>query len=372
MCSTRGTIRPDVAWVQKVQRRDGPRYRAFWREPGGRRIRSKTFRRRRDAEAFARALEVKKDTGVYLDPAFGEVPFGEFFRYFLDTATHLKPSSRALYAKHARLYLLPAFEGRAIGGIGPADVRAFLAELGTRTGPSTVRAVHRLLRRVLGLAVEEGRVGRNPAARVKLPAERRRAPRYLTAEEVARLASEVPGRYRPLVLLLAYTGLRIGEAAALRVSDIDFLRGRLQVARAAVEVDGVMIEGTTKGGRARTVALPAFLRDELARHVGGPTDPEAHVFPGERGAILRPSWFRRRIFRPAARRAGLEPLPRVHDLRHTAVALAVAAGYHPRAVQEMAGHASIRTTFDVYGGLFDTLQQQATARLDAIAAQAMR
>jgi integrase len=320
-----------------------------------------------------RQVEVRKDEGNYIDPAAGRITFGEFFGHYLETATHLKPSSRSLYAKHAKRYVLPSLGGRSLASITPVDVKALVGDLSGRVGPATARSVYRLVRRVLNVAVEEGRIGRNPAARIQLPADNRRQPRFLTADQVAGLVEATPERYQTLVLTLAYAGLRVGEAAALRVGDLDTLRGRIHVRRNSVEVDGVLIEGTPKGGRERVVRIPPFLRDALTAHVetySRPRNPEARVFPGEHGASLRQSFFRRRVFTPSARQAGLDPLPRVHDLRHTAVALAVAAGYHPRAIQELAGHASITTTLDQYGGLFDTLQDEGVGRLEEIHQQA--
>jgi integrase len=356
-----------VAWIRVLRRSDGGKsWKVFWRDPG-RRVRTKTFRRERDAKLWARSVEVSKDRGSYIDPKAGQVRFGDFFEHYLETAAHLKASSRNLYRKQADRYLLPAFGNRALASIAPGDVRSFLGRLAARTGPSTVSSTYRLLRRVLNVAVEEERIPRNPASRVTVPKGGSREPRFLTPREVSVLASDVPGQYRALVLLLGYGGLRIGEAVALRVKDIDAMRRRVQVRVAVAEVEGKLVEGTPKGGKPRTIRVPGFLAEELAEHMGPRADqPEVRAFPGERGGPLYPSYFRRKVFQPATRRLGLDPPPRVHDLRHTAVALAIGAGYHAKAIQEMLGHASITTTLDLYGHLFDTLQDEAADRLDAI------
>jgi integrase len=356
-----------VAWVRVLRRSDGAKsWKVFWRDPG-RRVRTKTFRRERDAKAWARSVEVSKDRGSYIDPKAGQVRFSDFFEHYLETATHLKASSRNLYRKQADRYLLPTFGSRALASIAPGDVRGFLGKMAERTGSSTVASTYRLLRRVLNVAVEEERIPRNPASRVTVAKGSSREPRFLTPEEISALASEVPEQYRALVLLLGYGGLRIGEAVALRVKDVDTMRRRVQIRIAVAEVEGRLVEGSPKGGRPRTVRVPVFLADELAEHIAPrASEPEARAFPGERGGPLYPSYFRRKVFQPATRRLGFEPPPRVHDLRHTAVALAIGAGYHAKAIQEMLGHASITTTLDLYGHLFDTLQEEAADRLDAI------
>ena len=358
-----------MAWVTKYRRRDGgTSYRVGWRDPEGK-THLKTFRKRAGADDHARKIEGDKLRNEYSDPSAGRITLADYFEVFMDTAVHLKPSSRALYRGVFERHVRKALGGRPLASIARSDVKALLAPLPV----STARSVHRLIRRVLSAAMEDGRIGRNPASGLKLAPEVRREPRFLSPEEIRRLAGEVPPRYRALIPLMAYAGLRVGEAAALRVGDIDFLRGRVTVARNSVEVEGRLVEGTPKGGSVRTVRIPATVVEELSRHVGTFTDrePVSRVFTTESGAAIRQSRFRRHPFTPATKRAGLEGV-RPHDLRHTAVALAVAAGYHPKAVQELAGHASITMTLDRYGHLFDTLQDAGVERLDEMAREAQR
>jgi len=353
-----------MAWVTRYKRRDGGvSYRVGWRDPDGK-THLKTFRRRAAADDHARRIEGDKSRGDYTDPSAGRITMGDYFEVFMDTSAHLKPSSRALYRRLFEGHVRKALGGRPVASIARSDVKALVASM----SPSTARSVHRLVRRVLSAAVEDGRIGRNPAAGLKLAPEVRREPRFLSPEEVRRLAQEVPPRYRALILLMAYSGLRVGEAAALRVGDIDFLRGRVTVSRNSVEVEGRLVEGTPKGGSVRTVRIPGTVVEDLYRHVGAFTDRDSasRVFTTDSGAAIRQSRFRRHPFAPATVRAGLEGV-RPHDLRHTAVALAVAAGYHPKAVQELAGHASITMTLDRYGHLFDTLQDAGVERLDEMA-----
>lgn len=357
-----------MAWRTKYQRADGGHsYRVGWRDPDGK-THLKTFRKRADADAWMRKVEGDKQRNDYVDHKAGEVTLGEFFESFMATSTHLKPSSRALYRGTADRYILPQLGGRPLASIRPSDVKGHLATLGERVGASTVATTYRLLRRVLNAAVEDGRIARNPAARMRLPAEERREHRILEPQEIEALAAEVPGRYKTLIYLLAYGGLRIGEAAALRVGDVNFLKGRVTVQRNSVEVEGRLVEGTPKGGARRTVRIPRTVVDELSRHIDnyGELIPEARLFTSDSGSALRQSRFRTKVFTPAAKAGGLAPL-RVHDLRHTAVALAIAAGYHPKAIQELAGHATVTMTFDTYGHLFDTLQDAGVERLDEIA-----
>jgi integrase len=195
----------------------------------------------------------------------------------------------------------------------------------------------------------------------------REEPVFLSHDQVAALA-EACERYSILVRFLAYTGLRGGEASALRVSRLDLLRRRVTVAVAFSEVRGELVEGTPKNHQRRSVPIPRFLIDELAAHVAGKA-PDALVFTAPNGGPLRNTNFRPRIFTPAAESVGLAGIT-PHDLRHTAASLAIAAGANVKAVQEMLGHASASMTLDVYAGLFGDDPDLVASRLDeAVAAR---
>ena len=196
----------------------------------------------------------------------------------------------------------------------------------------------------------------NPARGVKLP---RRAPRqntYLTADQLDALADEA-GRYRSLVLLLGVGGLRFGEAAALRVSDIDFLRRRVSLHRNAVRVGSHSVLGTLKNNKARTVALPAFVIDALAETAKG-KDRDDLLWASASGGYLGPPAGNKSWLSGAVDRCQKvdKTFPRVtaHDLRHTAASLAISSGANPKVVQRMLGHASAAMSLDVYADLFES------------------
>ena len=177
-----------------------------------------------------------------------------------------------------------------------------------------------------------------------------------------------------LVYVLAYGGLRWGEAAALRAKDCDLGGRRLVVARSLAEVNGELIFGPTKNSKRRDVFIPEFLARRLAAHLPRhEDDQDGLVFTTAgrayknsvrgRGRPLRYSNFRNRVWIPAVTRAGLDGL-RMHDLRHTAAALMISEGAHPKAVQAQLGHSSITVSMDRYGHLFPSDRKALAARLD--------
>jgi integrase len=186
----------------------------------------------------------------------------------------------------------------------------------------------------------------------------------------AYLAAECPPPYDLFVMVVAYTGLRFGEASGLRVGDVDLDRGRMRVEVSLVEVLGQLDETSPKSHRARTVPVPRFLRNQLAaRTEGRALADRLFTTPHERP--LRNSNFRHQVFDPAVRRAGLAPLT-PHDLRDTAASLAVASGATVKAVQRMLGHASAAMTLDVYAGLFDDELDDVADRMSGAAEAARR
>ena len=351
-----------------VRRLPSGRWRARWREPGSPKESGRTFARKRDAEVFLARVQASVLEGTYLDPKRGQTPFRDWVDQWWATTMHLRPSSRARSEGIVRNQLVPRFGDWPLASIRPTDVRAFVSELAAGgLAPGSVRKVYNVLRSVLKAAEESGLIGRSPCVGISLPPVGRREMRFLSPEEIVLLANEVPERFRALILVAAYGGLRFGEIAGLRVDRVDFLRSRLTVADAIIEVRGKLHHGPTKTGPNRMVTLPRSVIEALAAHVAAfPPGPDGLVFTDPQGGPLRRSNFRHRVFLPAVRAAGLEAF-RFHDLRHTAAALAIRAGAHPKAIAERLGHASITTTLNTYGHLFPALDEELAGRLDDMA-----
>lgn len=188
----------------------------------------------------------------------------------------------------------------------------------------------------------------------------------LSPDQISLLASRVPERYQALIFLLAYGGLRRGEAAALRRGRFNVLRGRVEVSEAVSEVNGVLYFGSTKTNQTRSVVLPSFLRELLAKHLDKFVEDgiDALVFTTKTGADLRIGNFRRRVWWPALDASELDRSVRIHDLRHTCASILIARGAHAKAIQQHLGHSSISITFDVYGHLLPDEQDHIAKALD--------
>ncbi len=283
--------------------------------------------------------------------------------------------------------MLPHWNGWAVSAIKKPDVEDWVETISKNgAGPDLVQKAHGILLAALDAAVERNLIVANPASRVRLPKPHKTPNLYLSHEQVAELADEIDPRSKTLVGLLAYTGLRFGEASALRVGSLHLDKRRLTVVRSITSVKGRLIEGPTKSHERRDLYFPSFLTEALRRQIAG-RSKEQFVFTAPRGGNIRLDDWRPRTFYPAIDRinasrqkaadeAGENPdlFPDItpHDLRHTAASLAVSAGANVKALQRMLGHASASMTLDRYADLFeddlvkvaDALEESAAKRTD--------
>jgi integrase len=247
-----------------------------------------------------------------------------------------------------------------------SDVQSWVSDLSNDRSATTVIRAYGVLASILDIAVRDRRILTNPARGVRLPRKTRHPHVYLTDDQVSSLALAAKG-HGTLVLVLAYCGLRWGEAAGLRVRDVDLLRRRINVNRSAVEVGSTIEVGTPKSHKRRSVPFPATLVPALGEACAG-KDSDDLVFSDLRGEFIKRAHNDIGWFGSAVRAAGLERIT-PHSLRHTAASLAVRSGANVKAVQRMLGHASAAMTLDVYTDLFDGDLDEVAGRLDERLAQ---
>lgn len=346
-----------MATVSKYQNANGVNlYRVRYRTPENRQTDKRGFKTKRDAERFANTVEVKKLTGDYISPSLGKITIGSLGPSWLERQRgHMKPSGFRTYDSAWRNHVEPQWADTRLADVKFSDVQSFVTTLAGKLSPSMVANIFSVLSRILDDAVRDRLIPANPARGVRLPKRHKRKNIYLTADQLRRLADE-SGRYRSLILLLGTVGLRWGEAAALRVSDVDFLRRRIVLHENAVTVGATTYVGSLKTGKNRNVALASFVADALAQSCEGKSRDDL-IWPSATGDYLGPPSSRKSWLSGAVDRCQkADPtFPRItaHALRHTAASLAISAGANVLVVQRMLGHASAAMTLDTYADLFD-------------------
>jgi integrase len=334
-----------------VEKRGDKKLRARYRAPDGRE-RSKTFPREKDARAFLTKVESSKMQGAWVDPRLGKTTVDNWIKHVVATRPHLRGATQARDASLIRNHLLPHFGATQVAKVTRADVQRWVATISEGLAPTTVRECYRLLGGVMAEAVEHRLVAESPCRRVRLPRAEHREKRFISAEDAEALADAFPAKFRAIVPVAVYTGARWEEIAGLKRANLDLLRRQMRIVGTIERAGGKYryVEETKSETSRRTIRLPSFLVDIIAAHLERAPESD-FVFAAAEGGFLRYDNFRRRVWGPAVRRAGMEPLT-FHELRHTAAALMIDEGADPLQVQRRLGHKDIRTTLKHYGHLF--------------------
>lgn len=328
----------------------------------------KAFSLRKDAEKFKTQVISDLLRGDYIDRKDSQTTVGAMYNQWLPTQVQLKPKTTYNIESKWRVHLEPKWGNRELGSIRRPDISAWVAEcVDEGVGPATIDQAVGILKRILDYAVDAGKLNANPAIGVKVPRVTKRAHVYLSIDQVDLLVSKM-GHYETLVRVLAFCGLRWGEAVALRVKDVDLMRRRFNVHTTDSTVGGRRQDSTPKTNKIRSVPFPAILISDLEKLIGNlkPTD---RIFTTENGSPVNGDNFRNRVYNPAIDQLQDEgdfPRLTIHDLRHTCASLAVSSGANVKAVQRMLGHASAAMTLDTYSDLFDSDLDVVSAKMDEL------
>jgi integrase len=330
----------------------GSRYVVTFRDPYGK-------PRKRSARTLAEARALKGQ--LTADVARGEfqpvkkVPFTEYALEWIEhyggrSSRGVRPETVADYRRRLVVEAIPFFGRMPLAAIQPADIKRFARHVASRgVSASTVRLALAPVKAMLADAFEAGDIRSNPSAGVRLAlngtgqAEDEHV-KALTEEELGRLLAEVPDQWRLFFELLAQTGLRIGEAIALRWQDVDFDRRRVHVGRRYYR--GGFAPPKSRYGL-RDVPIGPGLAVEIEARWLFEEDVEALVFPSSTGTVLDADNLRRRVLKPAARRAGV-PWAGFHTFRHTCATTLFHRGVNPKQAQVWLGHHSPAFTLAVY------------------------
>lgn len=368
-----------MASVSQYETKKGKRWRVQYRDPAGKVRTKRGFVRKGDAQAWADKNAVSINEQDWVDPTHGAVTVGELAKTWQRSWSHLKPATREINESTWRIHVEPMWGARQIRSIRRSEVQVWLGEIkqhkrGTSVATdkpasaTTVRNCHMVLAQILDLAVEDRLIRGNPARGVKLPAKTPAVKVYLTPAQLEGLVAEC-GPMGDLVALLGTSGLRYGEATALRVGDVDFLRRRVRVERnVRVTKDGPVF-GTPKTGERRTVALTGWVAGLLEERTRGKGKDDLLWVAGN-GGPLRPlghtSFFAHAVKRCQEMDSSFPARLTPHGLRHVAAGLMVSSGASVKVVQRQLGHASAAMTLDRYSDLFDGDLDAVAEKMDLV------
>lgn len=390
------------------RRKDGrPGYVVRWRDEAGQQ-RKKSFAKKALADRFRAEIEHSLNTGAYVDSAAGKTTVRDYAERWRLAQPH-RPNTAANTKSRLERHVYPMLGGRPIGALRPSELQAWVS--GLPVAASSVRPVWGTVRAILGAALRDRMIGRDPCLGVKLPELPVARVVPLELDQIEALVEAFPLRYRGLIAMMAGTGLRQGEAFGVQLLDdegpvIDFLRRTLRVQRQIQPKDGGGARLCALKNRAsyRTVPVGTVVVDVLARHIADfppveveivdETDPsrarmrrvklafiddagrplERHNFARVwSAATKRAAGALRERARTATDRPAAERLHRLadamsdvtaHDLRHWYASALIFEGLNPKVVAERLGHADASMTLRVYTHLWPDDEDRSREAID--------
>lgn len=328
---------------------------------------------KKSAEAFRAQLVADINRGDFFE--LPQITLADFAEHWLDTLRpELAANSVLRYETELKIHILPVYGRRQLAKISRENIERWKSELLKEYKASHVSNLLVTLKQIFKMAVEWNYLIKNPAASVKLPKKPKIEKSYLNHDQIRQLLDATDSlQWRAFFLTAVTTGLRVGELVAMKWKYIDWEQGTYTVA------ETYQYHGPDKGFKrpksdksAGTVQLsPAGVEmlknhkiDQARHRLQTPNYSDLDlIFPRPKGTVFFPPNIRQNIWYPILKKTGLPSL-RLHDLRHTCAALLIAQGESPKYIQQQMRHASIQTTFDVYGHLFPEHSQEAAKRLD--------
>lgn len=341
---------------------------------------------KRQAQVECARLISELQRGTYLEP--NKLTVAAYFEHWLEhMKSQVAPRTHERYGELARKNLVPSLGSIRLTQLKPPQISsAYSAALesggkdGNGLSPRTVHHCHRVLKQALKQAVRWQMLSSNPADAVDPPKVERKSMQTYDTVQIAKLIDLM--RDTPLfvpTLLAALCGLRRGEISALQWRSINLETGQLAVVQSAEQLNNSVRLKEPKSGRARTVALPSLVLEELQTHrieraeallkVGIRLGDEGFVCCHDDGSMMRPTYLTHEWIKKI-RASGL-PVRRLHDLRHSHATQLLASGIHPKIASERLGHSKVGITLDLYSHVMPGMQEDAAARIDVAVRKAM-
>ena len=225
------------------------------------RVRSKSFKTKAEARGFLASAENAKQRGDWTDPRGGKIRFEDYATEYLGSVAHLRPGTRQKIEGHLRNQIYPFFDKTPLGAIKPAHIRSWIAALEKEgLAPGTINGIYRTFSKIMKTALIDGLISRSPCIGIDLPKQTSHEEmKFLDPDQVEALAEAIDPRFRALIYTAAYTGMRWGELAALKIERLNLLtrdrrRRRVDVGDQRVSRGPTDEDGTAQDALASSVS----------------------------------------------------------------------------------------------------------------------
>ncbi|MEN4399365.1 tyrosine-type recombinase/integrase [Mycolicibacterium senegalense] len=340
----------------------GKRWRARYVDDRGQEH-AKGFARKVDAQKWLDSQTAAIVGGTHVAPRDAQLTVQQWCDMWIEGYKIHRESTVRQARTHIN-QIVTEFGDVPLSSVRPTQVKTWVAGLQKVHEPSYVHALHSRLSQIMSDAVHDGLLGRNPCSRRTSPPMGKQKPYVATTEQVWALHDAMPEHLRVAVLLGAFVGLRVAEVAALRVDDVDFIRGVVNPVQQWPD------KPLKTDGSATAIPIPQDLTLLLAASVKRWPSPMMVTRAGE--STTAPPWvIEREMRRARAEVAGLPEGFSFHDLRHYLASLLIASGADIKTVQARMRHASARTTLDTYGHLWPDADESTRSAVGAVIAERM-
>lgn len=335
------------------------RHRARYRDEAGKEH-SRHFARKVDAQKWLDEVTASMVTGMYVDPKAGQATVRAYAKSWQSIQVS-SPSTGRIVDNALRLHILPILGDHRLATVRRSHVQAMVKELESkRLAAGSIRNIYEVAARVFDSAVEDRVIPFTPCRRITLPKDDKGEVVPPTLEQIHAVRDNLDERWRAIPLVLAGSGLRIGELLGLGVYDVDYLRRTIRVERQRLQ-SGELAPLKSKTSR-RTVPVGQVALDAITSHLSAFPGTNEALFVDELGAPLT---YRRwkGLWRDAAQAAEVSATS--HDLRHFAASALISGGASVKQVQTFLGHASAVITLRTYAHMFPGDEDRTRNVLDA-------
>jgi len=343
--------------MANIEKRPNGVWRARYYDSAGRQH-ARHFKRKIDAKQWLDDVTAALVTGNYVDPKVARTTVSDSCDAWLIGYGTRRKSTVRQAAVHVKV-IKAHFGSTPLSSVKPSDVKAWTVALGERYAPSTTYATYRRFAQIMSDAVHDGILVKSPCSRRTSPPQAKQRPHVATTQQVWALHDAMPAHLRVAILLGAFVGLRVSEAAALRVQDVDYMRGG-RLVKPQVQYPKEPLKSEMSMTPVPMPAELALLLSANRAQFGGTT-----VVTNEVGRPTTPYAIERAI---RACRGGVAGLPegfRFHDLRHYLASLLIASGLDVKVVQTRLRHANATTTLNTYGHLWPDADESSRAAVAA-------
>jgi integrase len=329
--------------VANIQKRPNGKWRARYRHEG--KERSRHFSRKSDAQAWLDDITATIKTGHFVDPNAGKQTV-EGYANGWEASQVGADNTLALIDNALRLHILPTLGQKPIGSLNRSMVQTLVKEWSESYAPGTVRNYYDVLSRLMAAAVDDKVLAATPCKKITLPPMPEKEVIPPTVEQVTAITMAMPERYRAAAVLLAGSGLRIGELLGLKVADVHPKFKTIRVERQRLQ-SGLITP--PKSRKNRNVPVGQVVLDALQAHLEAFPSDEWLFTPEGGGPTTYQAW--QRVWRPVRIKTG-NPEMVTHDLRHFFASALIAGGASVKQVQTVLGHSSPMITLRTYAHLW--------------------